>query len=134
MVGQCAEWTDGVSARITKIKGGRVTAEHVDRNSDLKVGQAYTIITVKITNGSAQRIDLLTEALVSYGPDGEGAIETYLSEDTEARAPDGVLLPNRSKSGFFVFLIPERYQDNVVVELTPDLDHDAVVFTGSIEK
>lgn len=62
------------------------------------------------------------------------ATDTYLSEETEAGAPDGVLPTGRSKSGFFVFLIPERYQNDVVLEVTPDLDHDAVVFTGSIDE
>lgn len=132
LIGQSLEWSDGTSVEVTKIKRGKVTAEHVDWNDDLKIGQAYVIITVKLTNGTTEQIDLMTEASLSYGPDGDEATDTYLSEDTEAGAPDGVLPPERSRSGFFVFLVPQKHQDDVVLGLTPSLDHDEATFTGSL--
>ena len=103
-----------------KVKRGKVTGEHADWNGDLR--QAYATITLKVTNGTSGKMDLLTEAVVAYGADGEEATETYLSGDMEAAGPRGVLVPGTSRSGIFVFLIPERHHDDVTLDVTPDLD------------
>lgn len=121
-----------MSMEVTKVQRGKVTSEHVDWNDDLEVGQEYAIVTVKVTNGTDDEVDLLTEASASYGPDGEQAVDTYISEDTEAGSPDGVLPPGRARSGFFLFLIPAKHQDDVVLGLTPSLDHDEATLTGSL--
>ena len=132
LLGQRLEWSDGIAIEVAKIKRGKVTAAHVAENDDLEVGQPYVIITVNVANGSDSPVDLLTAASLSYGPDGEQAADIYLSEDTEAGVSGGVLPSGRSRSGFFLYLVPEEDQDDVVLGLTPSLDHDEAVLTGSL--
>jgi hypothetical protein len=32
-----------------------------------------------------------------------------------------------------MYLIPEKYYDDVVVEFSPDFEHDSAVFSGSVK-
>ena len=68
---------------------------------------------------------------VTYGPDGEEAEQTYLLDEAEDMS--GKLIKGKSRSAGFSFLVPTKFYDDVVLEFSPDFDHDSAVFSGSIK-
>jgi hypothetical protein len=47
---------------------------------------------------------------------------------------DGKLLKGKSRSARYVFLIPPKHQNDVVLEFSPDFEHDSAMFSGSINR
>lgn len=126
-------YEDGIEVEVTKIKLGKVSARDVDQLADDKEGTPWTQFTVRIRNGSDARLaDVSASYTVTYGPDGEEATASYIPtvDDTDV---SGSILPGKSKVSSDTFVIPTKYQDDVVLEFGFDYEHEAAIFAGSVK-
>lgn len=118
---------DGVEVAVTEIAAARLV-EFQYRPDDIgKTGDPYTILTVRVTNGSDQELELLLTATLGYGPDERPAVEIPIQEGGMANLP-----PGEAMSYDWGFMVPESSQDETVFVVAIDLDHDKSVFSGSI--
>lgn len=124
-------YEDGVQIEITKIVKGRFTGAEGEYADTEKKGDSYAKLTARVRNGSKKTVNLSASATVSYGPDGEEAVKSYLLDSDSGL--DGKLIPGKSRSAVAVYLIPEKYWGDVVMEFTPDFEHESAVFSGSIK-
>jgi hypothetical protein len=124
-------YSDGLEVEVIRIRNGRFTASQVEYADDVKRGDPYSVFTIRVKNGSPKTVELVGSVTVSYGPDGEPAEQTYLLDEAEELT--GKLIKGKSRSAGFVFLIPPRFYDDVVLEVAPDFEHDSAVFSGSIK-
>jgi hypothetical protein len=127
---------DGVAIEVIKIETGRMTPKQAEDeyNEKIKSGQGFARFTVKITNGSKEALPAdLTYVTASYGPDGTAPEMIYFGDDIGHIA--GKILPEKSKSGVWAYAIPEKYWNDVTleIEIQDDFERGSVIFTGSIK-
>lgn len=94
-----------------------------------KEGDPYTILTVRIHNGSTKELELVPTATLAYGPDRKAAGEVTLESQ-----PGGmeILQPGEAASHDWGFVVPDEFLGDVVFEVAVGLEHDKAVFAGSI--
>lgn len=124
-------YADGLEVEVTKVKNGRFTAKDVEYTEEVKKGDPYTVFTIRVTNKSPKTVDLVGSVRVAYGPDGEEAESTYVLEEAEDMS--GKLIKGKARSAGFVYLVPTKFYDNVVLEFSADFEHESAVFSGSIK-
>jgi len=124
-------YSDGLQVEVIRIRNGQFTARQVEYEDKIKKGDPYTVFTIRVKNGTSKTIDLVGTVQVTYGPDGEEAEQTYLLDEAEDMS--GKLIKGKSRSAGFSFLVPTKFYDDVVLEFSPDFDHDSAVFSGSIK-
>jgi Domain of unknown function (DUF4352) len=124
-------YSDGLEVEVIKIRNGQFTAAQVEYVGNVKKGEPYTVFTIRVKNGSPKTVELNGSMRATYGPDGEEAEQSYLEGETGDLS--GKLIKGKSRSAGFVFLIPTRFYDDVVLEVSPDFEHDSAVFSGSIK-
>ena len=90
-------------------------------------GDPYTILTVRVNNGSDKELELLLTATLAYGPDEQLAVEIPLQEGGMGNLP-----PGEARSYDWGFIVPDPFQDETVFVVAIDLEHDKSVFSGSI--
>ena len=125
---------DGVEVEVIKVKHGKITAADVEALADDKKGTPWVQLTVRVRNGSPTRLSDLTQSFtLTYGPDGEEAVAGYVPsvEDTDI---SGSILPKKSKVASDTFMVPEKYQDDVVLEFGFDYEHGSAIFAGSLKE
>jgi hypothetical protein len=87
-------------------------------------------LTVQVRNGSKKELELLLTATLAYGPDGKLAAEVTLESELGGME---VLQPGDEVSHDWGFIVPAKFQNDVVLEITVDLEHERSVFSGSIK-
>src|SRR5690606_15174484 len=129
-IGQKVTYSDGVEVEITKVK--RVRAGEYEIN-DLPEGEEhYYQVTYRVTNKSSKTVELNASLTLTYGPDGEEAERVY-GEGTDSFL-DGKLVKGKSKSATTGFAVPQKYADDVIIEMSPTWDHGTAIFIGSLKK
>ncbi|GAA1436235.1 hypothetical protein GCM10009616_35560 [Microlunatus lacustris] len=126
-------YEDGVEVEVTKINRGKVSnadAEYAE--PEASAGDPYVQFTVRTKNGSSERLDAYGSFTVTYGPDGEEATSPYLSSVEETDLT-GKILPKKAKVATDTFVIPTKYQDDVVLEFNFDFEHESAIFAGSVK-
>jgi hypothetical protein len=128
-------YEDGVAIEVIKIEKGRLTPKQAEEeyNEKVKAGNGFARFTIKITNGSKEVLPAdLVYVTASYGPDGTQPEEIYFGDATFL---EGKILPEKSKSGRWSYAIPQKYWNDVTMEIAiqDDLDRESVIFTGSIK-
>jgi hypothetical protein len=127
-------YIDGLQVEVIKIVNGKFTEAQAEYRDDVKPGQPYTVMTIRVKNGTPKTVDLVGSATVTYGPDGTEAETTYAEDSDISEGLDGKLLKGKSRSARYVFLIPPKHQNDVVLEFSPDFEHDSAMFSGSINR
>lgn len=125
-------YEDGVAVEVTKIRHGKVKRADVEYADEAKAGDDFVVLTIRVKNGSKERIDSFGSATLTYGPDGEEAVDPYLASEPEEMDMSGKILPGRAKIATETFLIPAKYQEDPVLEFDFDSDHESAIFTGSL--
>lgn len=125
-------YPDGLEIEVTKIKHGKTNAYETEIDSEAKIGDPWVMMSIRVKNGSNEKVDTYGSATVTYGPDGDSADTAYL-EKTELNDVSGILLPGKAKTGTYAYRIPAKYQDEVVMEFNADFNHEAAVFSGSVK-
>jgi hypothetical protein len=126
-------YDDGLQIEVTGIRAGHFTASEIQyAATGEKKGDPYVVFTVRVRNGSPSIVDLSSSETVVYGPDGKEAEFTNVPAGSGGGL-NGKLLPGRSRTEVFAYLIPDKYQDDVVMEYSADLEHDSALFAGSVK-
>lgn len=123
-------YTDKVEVRV-RAEAKTATARDIEYTDEFKEGQSYTVFTVKVTNNSSDAIDLASLANASYGTEGEMAESALVICDCE-EADAGKVLPGRSRTGTYAYIIPEQFRSDVIFDYTPNFDREPAIFTGAV--
>jgi hypothetical protein len=126
-------YRDGLQVEVIRIKLGHYTRAEIENgyaDKKEKPGDPYAQFTVRIRNGSKKTVQLIQSATVTYGPDGVEAKSSHVLDDADL---GGKLIPGKSRSATAAWLIPEKWYGDVVMEISPDIDHSSAVFSGSIK-
>jgi hypothetical protein len=122
-IGQTFTYEDGLKVSVVSAK--KHTAQDPIEGSP---GDPTAIITIKITNGTAKKFaasDVWVD--VSYGKNGDLASDLY-----EFNGFVGTISSGRSKMAKYEFLVEDKKGLNdLVIEVTPSLDHDSAIFEGA---
>ena len=124
---QTHKHADGVEVAVTDITAAKLVEFQYRPDEIGKTGDPYTILTVRVTNGSDKELELLLTATLAYGPDEQLAVEIPIQEGGMANLP-----PGEAISYDWGFMVPEAFQDETVFVVAIDLEHDKSVFSGSI--
>ena len=73
-------YTDGLQIDVIKITNATFPTARAEYRGDIKKGQPYTVMTIRVTNGSGKTVDLVGTATVTYGPDGQEAKTSYVDD------------------------------------------------------
>lgn len=73
-------YTDGLQIDVIKITNATLPAARAEYRDDIKKGQPYAVMTIRVTNGSGKTVDLVGTATVTYGPDGQEAKTSYVDD------------------------------------------------------
>lgn len=120
---------DGVEVAVAEIAAAKLIPFQAKEGDTGNTGDPYTILTVRVSNGSTQQLELVLSATLAYGPDEEAAIEVPIMEGAEAMS---LVKPGDAASYDWGFIVPEEFQDDVVFVVGIDFEHDKSVFSGSI--
>lgn len=120
-------WDDGVKATVVSAKRYRI-GEYAAGG---KPGEQGVIVTVVVTNGSDEPLDLdLAQVGASFGDGGDNAESVFDSGKFESGF-SGKVAPGRKATGKFGFAVPKG-TTSIGVEVAPSFDHDSVLFEGRI--
>lgn len=124
-------YDDGVEVEVIEVKARKTGDYALADSGELKKGTPYTYLRVRVRNGSSTRLEAFGSATMTYGPDGEEA-DMVSAGDIETGV-DGTILPGRAKTGEFAYLVPAKHLGDVVLEFTPDFEHEPAIFAGSLK-
>jgi hypothetical protein len=68
------------ATRTYECKCSPTPAARAEYRDDIKKGQPYAVMTIRVTNGSGKTVDLVGTATVTYGPDGQEAKTSYVGD------------------------------------------------------
>ena len=124
-------YTDGSTVEVTKVAARKLSARGVA--NDAKTGTAIVVVTLKVTNGSSQDIEVTgSSANMTYGSKRKQATEAF---ELDFESMQGKIAPGKSKSGSYGFVVPVKERGDVQMEFTWDFysDHKPALFTGKLE-
>ncbi len=120
---------DGVEVAVAEIAAAELIAFQAREEGAGNTGDPYTILTVRVSNGSTKRLELVLTSTLSYGPDETPAKEVPLMEAVGGMA---LVEPGDAASYDWGFIVPEEFQDEVLFVVGIDFEHEKSVFSGSI--
>jgi hypothetical protein len=125
-VGSTWRFDDGVDVKLVKIS--RSTIPQI--SSGGSPGDPAVVVTVKITNGSRNRLDIsLLSIKVRTGTNGD---ETEQSFAEGFSNPDGLLAKERSYTYKAMFAADKPFK-KVAVDVTPTWDYSPAQFEGMLK-
>src|SRR6185369_13728193 len=111
---QRAAYSDGVALRVTSIRQGAVSGQ----GPGVLSGQTTSSLTVTLTNGSKQALDLNQVVVTAdYGRPARTASPIY---DGGARDFSGSVAPGKSANAVYVFAIPTSQLSDVTINVNFD--------------
>jgi hypothetical protein len=124
-------WDDKVQASV-------LSAESYQPDPDaagLFPGHRGVRITIKITNGSTEPVDL-TDAAVTLkaGPDGRQAERLFDVGNGIGAGFEGSVAPGRSATADYGFSVSPENLGLLDVELAPNLDYVPAIFEGAADE
>ncbi len=122
---------DGLEIEVTKLASAKLGAYPVTSDDKGKKGDVYKLFTIRIKNGTDGKLDTVASVEVTYGPDGEEASQVFAGE--VGSGIDGTILAGRAKTGRWGFIVPQKYLNDVVLEMSPDFEQDKAIFAGSVK-
>ena len=124
-------YTDGLGIAVTEIEHGRLSELPYSDDPSVQIGDAYSIITVTLHNGSAHTFEAWFIGRVTYGPDRRQAGRFATRTVTDQQSIQ-LIAPGATSDPYGLgFLIPADARDDVRFELTIDPgEHEAAVFAG----
>jgi hypothetical protein len=125
-------YPDGVAVEVVRIKHTRLS-DIGWTDTGLRAGAPIQLLTVRVTNNSTALLDVDgATGLLTYGQDGVEAGPVF---DAKNHTEDmsGKLVPRRSKTGIYGYIVPTGELGSVQFEFTPAFNHEPAIFTGSIK-
>jgi hypothetical protein len=112
-----------VAVKITDVKA--VTAKPIGPG---EVGGSAVAVTVKITNGSSQALNLATTTVTMLGSDGSPGL---LTTGGDAAPLSGMLATGDSADGTYVFTIAKKLRKPVTVQVQYGAGRTVLQFSGN---
>lgn len=124
-------YTDGLAVAVTEIAHGRLTEMPYSDDPSVQIGDAYSIITVTLHNGSGHTFEAWFIGRVTYGPHRRQA-GRFATRTVPDQHSVQLIAPGETSYPYGLgFLIPADARDDVVFELTIDPgEHETAVFAG----
>jgi hypothetical protein len=123
------KWDDKVEASVITV----VRFTPSKNAAGTHPGQVGIKVTVKITNNSAKQLDVtLARVKVKSGTNGTQADTIIDLENNLGLGFEGSVAPNHSATADYAFSVPSGDLSKIDVEVSPDFDHDAGIFEGSV--
>lgn len=116
--------TEDTSA--TKPVTGRATQA---RRVTVKRGSPVQVLSVRVTNGTDQPLQVSPRALMTYGPKNRTAAQI---RGRSSRRLSGTLAAGRSRTAKLTFAVPVKHLHRAQLRLTPTADRAPAVFSGSL--
>lgn len=124
-------YPDGLEVEVTAISSKKMGEFAALSTGKAKKGTPYSLLKVRIRNGSKAKVDLVGSGAVTFGPDGDAAPAVF---DGDSGQPvTGSVLPGKAKTGSYGFAVPSKYLGDATLEFTADFKHPAAVFSGSLK-
>lgn len=128
--GDVASYPDGLKVQVPSAV--RFTPSQTA--AGLQAGQAGVLVTVSITNGTGTSVDLsLAQVKMTAGSAGNQAESIFDSAKGINSGFSGSVLPGHSQTAKFAFAVAPSDLSNVVVEVTPDFNHNSTSFEGAVK-
>ena len=106
-------YTDGVKVDVIKITTARLTSSAYTDN-DSKAGTPYVVLTMRVTNGTKKRVTVGDyEQIMTYGKTGDEAAEV---QDDGIQSIDGTVLPGKSRTGTYGWVVAKKDRKDVQLE------------------
>jgi hypothetical protein len=123
------KWDDKVEASVISV----VRFTPSKNAAGTHPGQVGIKVTVKITNNSAKQLDVtLARVKVKSGTNGTQADTIIDLENNLGLGFEGSVAPSHSATADYAFSVPSGDLSKIDVEVSPDFDHDAGIFEGSV--
>lgn len=124
-------YTDGLAVTVTEIENGQLTEIPYSDDPSVQIGDAYSIITVTLHNGSVHTFEAWFIGRMTYGPHRRQAGRFATRTLTDQQSIQ-LIAPGATSNPYDLgFLIPAEARDDVVFELTIDAgEHGTAVFAG----
>ncbi len=123
------KWDDKVEASVITV----VRFTPSKNAAGTHAGQVGIKVTVKITNNSTKQLDVtLARVKVKSGSNGTQADTIIDLENNLGLGFEGSIAPNHAATADYAFSVPSGDLSKVDVEVSPDFDHDAGIFEGSV--
>ncbi len=124
-------YADGLAVAVTEIAHGRLTEMPYSDDPSVQIGDAYSVITVTLHNGSAHTFEAWFTGRVTYGPQRRQA-GRFATRTVTDQGSVQLIAPRATAHPYSLgFLIPAHARDDVVFELTIDTgQHETAVFAG----
>lgn len=122
--GQTYKWDDGLTVTISEPKSFK-PGEYAAGGEKAK---AHALFNITVTNGSDQPFDpsLFIATLTSGEEEGE---QVFDSENGLEGSPNTKVLPGKKVKFTLGFGLKDL--KDVVLEVTPDFEHDSAIFSNS---
>jgi hypothetical protein len=121
-----AEWSDGASVRVVEARQ-QITS---GRGPGDLAGQAQTVFTLEVTNGSDAELDL--NAVVVQATYGDAAAQAAPLYDRETVDFGGTLAPGDTATAVYSFAIPDDQLGRVSLSVDVDGTRFPAVFSGAV--
>ncbi|TDN90827.1 uncharacterized protein DUF4352 [Microbacterium sp. BK668] len=120
-------YPDGVTVRIAEVS----YAEETATGPGSFPGRAFARLSLQLTNGSPEPIDLGTSVLTVLDKDGQPVAPVY-AEEAEVRDFSGTLRPGSTATAVYAFAIPEESRSAITLVVDFDAAHTSAVFRGGL--
>ena len=125
---EAVTYRDGVTLRITGVSFGEETAQ----GPGSFPGRGYARLTIELTNGSPDTIDLGTSVLTMLDRDG-GRVQPVYANEADVRDFAGSLSPGDAATAVYAFAVPEESRSHITLVVDFDAEHTSAVFRGGLE-
>ena len=91
------------------------------------------VLTIRVTNGTKKRVTVGDyEQIMTYGKTGDEAAEV---QDDGIQSIDGTVLPGKSRTGTYGWLVAKKDRKDVQLEFewASDSDHEKALFAGPLK-
>ncbi|QIG38798.1 DUF4352 domain-containing protein [Microbacterium sp. 4R-513] len=121
-------YPDGVSVRITDVS----FAEETAKGPGSFPGRAFARLSLELTNGSSDPIDLGTSVLTLLDKSGTPVQPVY-ADEADVHDFAGTLSPGGKATAVYAFAVPDDSKSQITLVVDFDAAHTSAVFRGGLE-
>ncbi|MEU1971946.1 DUF4352 domain-containing protein [Microbacterium sp. NPDC019599] len=121
-------YPDGVTVRITDVSFGEETA----KGPGSFPGRGYARLTLELSNGSSEEIDLNTSVLTVLDKD-DNRVQPVYADEADVQDFAGTLASGKSTTAVYAFAVPDDSHSQITLVVDFDADHTSAVFRGGID-
>lgn len=119
-------YTDGLRVSVLRVSNGVDSAQ----GAGAYPGTAVSRVTLRVTNGSAQPVDLNNVVVqLTYGKPARVAQAVY--DDTATRDFASVVKPGRAVDGVYAYAVPSGARGDLTMHVDLDALHAVAALTGA---